>query len=76
MLLPTNSTPVGFQQELYHSVTEKTKFFASKCLNRSTSPSGDKMNDSFRGRFRFCVCTLPRKNTKKTAKWYVKVSSN
>ncbi|XP_044268325.1 ral guanine nucleotide dissociation stimulator-like 1 isoform X1 [Tribolium madens] len=72
MLLPTNSTSVGFQQELYHSVTEKTKFFASKCLNKSISPSGDRMNDSFRGRFRFCVCTLPRKNNKKTTKWYVK----
>ncbi|CAH0557523.1 unnamed protein product [Brassicogethes aeneus] len=69
MLLPTNSSPPSFQQDFYHSVTEKTKHFASKCLNGS--PIRDKSYDTLRGRFRFCVCTGPRKN-KKTAKWYVK----
>lgn len=72
MLLPTNSSsPIGFQQEFYHSVSEKTKFLASKCVNKS--PIKEKSNDTLkRNRFRFCVCTGPRKN-KKTAKWYVKV---
>lgn len=71
MLLPTNSpAPVAsYQQEIYHSVREKTKLFASKC--RTLSPEGK--NDTFRGRFRFCVCTGPRKSVKKTTKWYVKV---
>lgn len=72
MLLPTNSSSPVFQQDLYHSVTEKTKLFASKCMNRSLSPIKDKSYDALRGRFRFCVCTGPRKN-KRTAKWYVKV---
>lgn len=73
MLLPTNSssTPVGFQQELYHSVTEKTKFFASKCWN------SERMNDTtIRGKLKFCVCTLPRKKDKRSTKWYVKVRLN
>ncbi|XP_074030164.1 ral guanine nucleotide dissociation stimulator-like isoform X2 [Leptinotarsa decemlineata] len=73
MLLPTNSSsPIGFQQEFYQSVTEKTKLFASKCVNNK-SPAKDKSWDTLRrSRFRFCVCTGPRKNSKKTAKWYVK----
>ncbi|XP_028132821.1 ral guanine nucleotide dissociation stimulator-like 1 isoform X2 [Diabrotica virgifera virgifera] len=71
MLLPTNSSPIGFQQELYQSVTEKTKFFASKCVNKS--PAKEKSAETLRrSRFRFCVCTGPRKSSKKTAKWYVK----
>ncbi|XP_072393340.1 ral guanine nucleotide dissociation stimulator-like 1 isoform X2 [Diabrotica undecimpunctata] len=71
MLLPTNSSPIGFQQELYQSVTEKTKFFASKCVNKS--PAKEKSAETLRrSRFRFCVCTGPRKSNKKTAKWYVK----
>lgn len=70
MLLPNNATNVALQHELYQNVAEKTKFFASKCLS-----NGDGMTDTIRGRFRFCVCTLPRKNVKKsTTKWYVKVS--
>lgn len=73
MLLPTNSSPIGFQQELYYSVTEKTKLFASKCANRNnSSPAKDRNDTVNRARFRFCVCTGPRKS-KKTTKWYVKV---
>ncbi|CAH2004803.1 unnamed protein product [Acanthoscelides obtectus] len=72
MLLPTNSSPLGFQTDFYHNVTEKTKFFASKCVN-SKSPTREKNGDTLRrNRFRFCVCTGPRKNNKKSAKWYVK----
>ncbi|KAF2903703.1 hypothetical protein ILUMI_02460 [Ignelater luminosus] len=76
MLLPTNSTGVSFQQELYHSVTEKTKLFASKCVNRAVSPVKSKSRDSSpRSKFIFCACgaSSEEKDDKKpTAKWYVK----
>lgn len=76
MLLPTNSTGVSFQQELYHSVTEKTKLFASKCVNRAVSPVKSKSRDSSpRSKFIFCACgaSEEKDDKKPTAKWYVKV---
>nr|CAH7759876.1 unnamed protein product [Callosobruchus chinensis] len=72
MLLPTNSAPLSFQSDFYHNVTEKTKFLAAKCVS-SKSPTKEKNGDTLRrNRFRFCVCTGPRKSNKKSAKWYVK----
>lgn len=73
MLLPTTSPGISFQQELYHSVTEKTKLFASKCV----SPAKNKSRDaSPKSKFIFCACGLGNSekiDKKPTAKWYVKV---
>lgn len=71
MLLPTNGPGVDFQSDLYNGVVEKTKLLSAKCLGKT---AGNSKTDSSgrRNRFRFCVCTGPRKN-KNTTKWYVKV---
>lgn len=78
MLLPTNSSaPIGFQQD-YYELPEKTKYLTTRCLSssrKSKSPVREKSNDTLkRNRFRFCVCTGPRR-AKKSTKWYVKVRS-
>lgn len=76
MLLPTNSSaPIGFQQD-YYELPEKTKYLTTRCVSNSRnskSPVREKSYDTLkRNRFRFCVCTGPRRN-KKSTKWYVKV---
>lgn len=76
MLLPTNSSaPIGFQQD-YYELPEKTKYLTTRCVSssrNSKSPVREKSYDTLkRNRFRFCVCTGPRRS-KKSTKWYVKV---
>lgn len=76
MLLPTSNSncPIGFQNEIYHGVAEKTKFLTLKCTrkNGKTQNSHPRSKSADRNKFRFCACTGPRKN-KKSSKWYVKV---
>ncbi|XP_045472578.1 ral guanine nucleotide dissociation stimulator [Harmonia axyridis] len=70
MLLPTTGPAVDFQSELYNGVVEKTKLLSARCLGKT---AGNPRNEfsTRRNKFRFCVCTGPRKN-KNTTKWYVK----
>ncbi|KAF7282320.1 hypothetical protein GWI33_002893 [Rhynchophorus ferrugineus] len=75
MLLPTTNSncPIGFQNDIYHEVAEKTKFLTLKCTRKSGSSNGHSRSKSAdRNKFRFCACTGPRKS-KKSSKWYVKV---
>ncbi|XP_030746426.1 ral guanine nucleotide dissociation stimulator-like 1 isoform X2 [Sitophilus oryzae] len=72
MLLPSanSNCPMGFQNDIYHGVAEKTKFLTLKCTRKSKS-NQTRSKSAERTKFRFCACTGPRKN-KKSAKWYVK----
>ncbi|XP_019764182.2 ral guanine nucleotide dissociation stimulator-like 1 isoform X2 [Dendroctonus ponderosae] len=74
MLLPTSNSncPIGFQNDIYHEVAEKTKFLTLKCTGKQrTHNSHARSKSAERIKFRFCACTGPKKN-KKSAKWYVK----
>ncbi|XP_050309307.1 ral guanine nucleotide dissociation stimulator-like 1 isoform X2 [Anthonomus grandis grandis] len=74
MLLPTSNAncPIGFQNDIYNDVVEKSKFLTLKCTGKKSVNHPPRSKSADRNRFRFCACTGPRKSNKKSAKWYVK----
>lgn len=74
MLLPTSNSncPIGFQNDFYQEVVQKTKFLTLKCNGSSKKQQTRRSKSADRSRFKFCTCTGPKKS-RKLAKWYVKV---